>query len=459
RRSADAPDNWERETGSSGSATRYAIPLLASLGQRVDRRRNPESMITLQDIRDRAAEWELRAETVEKDYVLGWLLAALSMHPVVGVGWVFKGGTCLKKCYIETYRFSEDLDFSLLPGSLYAEEEIAEILQWVTQTAFEMSGIDFPQDRITVRTRRDKLGRQTFQARVYYRGPLRLASYSRVIFDLTHHEPIFDTPNKRPVFHPYPDTLPDEIGVSAYSFDEMLAEKMRALYERTRPRDLYDVVFLLENQPDAFGLPHVRDLFAGKCGAKNLPTPLARELLQVIQDAEELRSEWANMLEHQLPALPELGDLLGRLPGLLDWMDRRAAVLPTMQLAYARGPGETLVAPAGIQYWGRGAGLEVLRFAGANRLLVQFIYSGRQRRVEPYALRRASTGDLLLYGWEEGSTNIKAFNTAQILDARPTSSSFTPRYRVEFTPHEPISAPPATTSPAKRSSASHRQRR
>ncbi len=30
--------------------------------------------------------------------------------------WVFKGGTCLKKCYIETYRFSEDLDFTVLPG-------------------------------------------------------------------------------------------------------------------------------------------------------------------------------------------------------------------------------------------------------------------------------------------------------------------------------------------------------
>lgn len=27
--------------------------------------------------------------------------------------WVFKGGTCLKKCYFETYHFSEDLDFTL----------------------------------------------------------------------------------------------------------------------------------------------------------------------------------------------------------------------------------------------------------------------------------------------------------------------------------------------------------
>ena len=35
--------------------------------------------------------------------------------------WVFKGGTCLKKCYIETYRFSEDLDFTVLPGGPIAD--------------------------------------------------------------------------------------------------------------------------------------------------------------------------------------------------------------------------------------------------------------------------------------------------------------------------------------------------
>jgi predicted nucleotidyltransferase component of viral defense system len=29
----------------------------------------------------------------------------------------FKGGTSLKKCYLETYRFSEDLDFTVLPGA------------------------------------------------------------------------------------------------------------------------------------------------------------------------------------------------------------------------------------------------------------------------------------------------------------------------------------------------------
>lgn len=70
-------------------------------------------MITKQHILERAAEWRLRPDVVEKDYILGWLLAGVAQHGELRETWIFKGGTCLKKCYFETYRFSEDLDFSL----------------------------------------------------------------------------------------------------------------------------------------------------------------------------------------------------------------------------------------------------------------------------------------------------------------------------------------------------------
>ncbi len=59
-----------------------------------------------------ADSYELQPTTVQKDYVLGWLLRTISLHPELSK-WVFKGGTCLKKCYFETYRFSEDLDFTI----------------------------------------------------------------------------------------------------------------------------------------------------------------------------------------------------------------------------------------------------------------------------------------------------------------------------------------------------------
>ena len=70
-------------------------------------------MIDKREILDEADSLGLNPHVVEKDYVLGWLLWAVGNHDEISENWVFKGGTCLKKCFFETYRFSEDLDFTL----------------------------------------------------------------------------------------------------------------------------------------------------------------------------------------------------------------------------------------------------------------------------------------------------------------------------------------------------------
>ena len=78
-------------------------------------------MIPKAEIAALAAEEELLATTVDKDYVLGWLLHGIAVHPRLA-RWVFKGGTCLKKCFFETYRFSEDLDFTVPKSELLTHE-------------------------------------------------------------------------------------------------------------------------------------------------------------------------------------------------------------------------------------------------------------------------------------------------------------------------------------------------
>lgn len=77
-------------------------------------------MITKEKIQEIASDLGLLATTVNKDYALGWLLAGISKHPQISK-WVFKGGTCLKKTFFDTYRFSEDLDFTVPPDGLYTE--------------------------------------------------------------------------------------------------------------------------------------------------------------------------------------------------------------------------------------------------------------------------------------------------------------------------------------------------
>ena len=58
-------------------------------------------MITSREIANLANEWRLAHHVVDKDYVLGRLLAAISEHPQTR-SWAFKGGTCLRKCFFET---------------------------------------------------------------------------------------------------------------------------------------------------------------------------------------------------------------------------------------------------------------------------------------------------------------------------------------------------------------------
>jgi len=52
-------------------------------------------VIPARELFDLRAEWSLDVGVIEKDYVLGWLLAGIANHPELAGTWVFKGGTCL----------------------------------------------------------------------------------------------------------------------------------------------------------------------------------------------------------------------------------------------------------------------------------------------------------------------------------------------------------------------------
>ncbi len=107
-----------------------------------------------------AKEESLRDTTIEKDYVLGWMLHGIAQHPRLS-RWVFKGGTCLKKCFFETYRFSEDLDFTVQAAdpvdASTIEVALREVCTWVT----DESGIEFPGGRVDVEEYTNKQGTTT----------------------------------------------------------------------------------------------------------------------------------------------------------------------------------------------------------------------------------------------------------------------------------------------------------
>ena len=71
-------------------------------------------MIKPGEIQQKAREAGVRDQQIEKDYILSWILKGIAQHEQLSKTIVFKGGTVLKKIYFEDYRFSEDLDFTLI---------------------------------------------------------------------------------------------------------------------------------------------------------------------------------------------------------------------------------------------------------------------------------------------------------------------------------------------------------
>ena len=51
--------------------------------------------------------------------------------------------------------------------------------------------------------------------------------------------------------------------------------------------------------------------------------------------------------------------------------------------------------------------------------------------MEPYSVRRAQTGNVLLYDWGLAVGHIKSFKVAEMHNVRSTGASFAARYRVE----------------------------
>ena len=94
---------------------------------------------------------------------------------------------------------------------------------------------------------------------------------------------------------------------------------------------------------------------------------------------QEIEAEWENMLGHQLPRpLVPFTAFWDTLDDVFSWLDGSAA---TKQLARASlGQVSTWEAPRAITSWRQRFPLELLRYAGANRLKVEIDYRAAQGR-------------------------------------------------------------------------------
>ncbi len=422
-------------------------------------------MIDRREILDMATRMSLTPHVVEKDYVLGWMLAGINAHPALRDSWIFKGGTCLKKCFFETYRFSEDLDFTLTDQAHLDDAFLKQIFAEVGAWIYDQTGIEFPADLQAFDIYKNPRGSISCQGKISYRGPVASRDLPRIKLDLTADERVVLAPVRVSVFHPYTDAPAAGMEALAYAYEELFGEKVRAFAERTRPRDLYDVINLFRNAEARPAAAVMLDVLRQKCEFKGIGVPVLADLEP---HRVELENLWQNMLAHQLPTLPPYQNFWDELPAFFAWLAGGAA--PIVPAAYVIGAGETVLRDRSLRLPVSGqaqAMIEIIRFGAGNRLLVEIDYQGSTRRIEPYSLRRTQDGNIVLHAFNADKGEHRGYRVDRLQGARVTNQGFVPRYQIELTPQGPVLVAPtparqqtsfSRSQPVRRRAASPRRR-
>lgn len=262
----------------------------------------------------------LPVSIIEKDYVLGWILAGIANHPEIGSNWIFKGGTCIKKCYINIYRFSDDLDFTVTQADMQKESFLIKTFKEITDWVYDNSGIELPQELISFDIYINPRSKVSIQGKISYRGPMKPGGdLPRIKLDLTDDEVLILDPVLCKIYHPYSDKNENNMQVFCYPYEELFAEKIRALGERLRPRDLYDVIHLYRQYRVKNDSTHILKILEQKCAFKSIALPNI-DILNNKPEIAELELEWENMLRHQVVSLTPFIYFWQELPEVFNWL-------------------------------------------------------------------------------------------------------------------------------------------
>lgn len=247
-------------------------------------------MIDKRELLEKARERNLSLVMIEKDYVLGWALVGFSTLPNL----VFKGGTALSKIYFaETWRLSEDLDFSLTEGDW---DDIKGPLPGVLKSLTKESGIDFKLA--------SEFGNPGYlQLKIQSAGPI---GRNWVKVDIRKDD-VVDRPEEKQVARSYSDYPHCTFRVESLS--EICASKIRTLIERRKCRDYFDLWKLLHLEID---VERTKRILPAKLAVKGLGTvDLARALPDDLADA--LEPYWESELSRLVEPVPQMSEVLGEL--------------------------------------------------------------------------------------------------------------------------------------------------
>lgn len=163
--------------------------------------------------------------TAEKDYLLAVALQIIYSSKLKDM-LVFKGGTAIHHLYLDQLRFSEDLDFAT------SEAVSIEDLKEVFEPYDFLEIVKYYPSKFALKIERLK-----------FIGPLEQPNSIKIDIDLTQKLIL------PAISVDYSNVYRVPVTVSAMDLKEICAEKVRAINERARYRDFYDLAIVLRNHP------------------------------------------------------------------------------------------------------------------------------------------------------------------------------------------------------------------
>lgn len=216
-------------------------------------------MLTRRNVDHYAQSGGIGADVAERNVVLTYVLKALSEEkrkkPLLKE-LAFKGGTCLRKIYFgKTTRFSMDLDFTAVGIEVEAfRERLSELLH-----SREHYGITFTIDEEFPKREN---GASSYGAIINYEHEWMSSNFEiNVSF---REEPCLNVeplPLQSELYFRYCEFEPFE--VPCLQKEELIAEKIRAAFQRVRSRDLYDLYVYANNT--SYNKEAVKALAVIKC--------------------------------------------------------------------------------------------------------------------------------------------------------------------------------------------------
>lgn len=286
-------------------------------------------MILQSEILKKAESSGVPPSTIDKDWVLGHFLGELFKQNWAKDNLVFKGGTCLKKCYFDGYRFSEDLDFTLVnPDYPITNKKLQNVCNSITQN----TGILFSKVNVIPKQWNDKL--VGYETHIRFWGANHKKNnqpapsnrwLTEIKIEVIFYETIVNKSVIRKIFHDYSDkTLISEINIPCYSLIEIIAEKFRSLLQRSypAPRDYYDLWFLTKNLEESTG-KEIVETFQKKCIFKTIKFNSLEDFF-IQSELVKVHKAWNNSLsghlaKYQLPSFEKVVIELKNVCKLINW--------------------------------------------------------------------------------------------------------------------------------------------